>query len=135
MRVCVDRTANLRCAIREWLATNWNLSVFCANTKRTGCARCPFHVPGVLCSPQVHGKLINRVPLTRRMRTEQRSSGVLVYTKLYKNAYFSWFHPRQQPSAYRRCHEKTSYVSNYAFLTLLHKWVDRRQMHRSEKLQ
>ncbi len=37
--------------------------------------------------------------------------------------------------AYRRCHEKTSYVSNYAFFTLLHKWVDRRQTHHFEKLQ
>ncbi len=27
--------------------------------------------------------------------------------------------------SYRRCHEKTSYVSNYAFFTLMHKWVDR----------
>ncbi len=36
---------------------------------------------------------------------------------------------------YRRCHEKTSYVSNYAFFTLLHKSGDRGQMHRLEKLQ
>ncbi len=35
----------------------------------------------------------------------------------------------------RRCHEKTSYVSNYAFFTLLHKWGDRGQTHRLEKLQ
>ncbi len=34
---------------------------------------------------------------------------------------------------YRRCHEKT-YVSNYAFITLLHEWVDRGQMHQLEKL-
>ncbi len=34
----------------------------------------------------------------------------------------------------RPCHEKTSYVSNYAFLTLLHEWVDRGQMHPLEKL-
>ncbi len=70
----------------------------CANTKRTGCAECPFHAPGVLCSPQVRGKLINRAPLMRRMRTAQcvcgtvrmrRSAyaaqcvcGALVYTKL-----------------------------------------------------
>ncbi len=32
-------------------------------------------------------------------------------------------------------HEKTSYVSNYAFFTLLHKWADRGQTHRLEKLQ
>ncbi len=36
---------------------------------------------------------------------------------------------------YRRCHEKTSYVSNYVFFTLLHKWVDRGQMHHFEELQ
>ncbi len=41
-------------------AENRNLSVFCTNTKRTGCAGCPFRAPGVLCSPQVRGKLINR---------------------------------------------------------------------------
>ncbi len=34
----------------------------------------------------------------------------------------------------RRCHEKTSYVLNYAFITLLHEWVDRGQMHPLEKL-
>ncbi len=35
----------------------------------------------------------------------------------------------------RRCHEKTSYVSNYAFFTLLYKWGDRGQTHQLEKLQ
>ncbi len=35
----------------------------------------------------------------------------------------------------RRCHEKTSYVSYYAFFTLLHKWIDIGRMHRLEKLQ
>ncbi len=44
---------------------NRNLSVFCANTKKTGCAGCPFHAPDVLCSPKVRKKLINRAPLTR----------------------------------------------------------------------
>ncbi len=34
---------------------------------------------------------------------------------------------------YRRCYKKTSYVSNYAFFTLLHKWVDRGQMRRFQK--
>ncbi len=34
-----------------------------------------------------------------------------------------------------RCHEKTSYVSNYAFFSLMHKWVDRRQINHFEKLQ
>ncbi len=69
--------------VRIPFAANQNLSVFCANTKRTGCAGCPFHAPGVLCSPQVRGKLITRAPLTCRMRTAQCRSGMLVYTKRY----------------------------------------------------
>ncbi len=35
---------------------NQNLSVFCTNTKRTGCAGRPFHAPDILCSPQFRGK-------------------------------------------------------------------------------
>ncbi len=38
-------------------------------------------------------------------------------------------------TCHRRCHEKTSYVLNYAIFTLLHKWVDRGQTHHFEKLQ
>ncbi len=38
-----------------------------------------------------------------------------------------------QDFRYRRRRYKTSYVSNYAFFTLLHKSVDRGQMHRFEK--
>ncbi len=38
----------------------------------------------------------------------------------------------QLRTTFHRCHEKTSYVSNYAFITLLHEWVDRRQMHQLE---
>ncbi len=34
-----------------------------------------------------------------------------------------------------RCREKTSFVSNYVFSTLLHEWVNRGQTHRLEKLQ
>ncbi len=30
---------------------------------------------------------------------------------------------------HRRCHEKTSYVPDYAFFTLLHEWVGRGQTH------
>ncbi len=37
--------------------------------------------------------------------------------------------------AYRRCHEKTSYVSNYAFFTLLYKWTNRGQTHCFENFQ
>ncbi len=80
----------LRCPqmVRIPFAVNQNLLVFCVNTKRTGCARCPFHTPGVLCSPQVHKKLINRVPNTRRTRMVQRVSGALVYTRFYtRNEY------------------------------------------------
>ncbi len=92
MRVCVDENANLRCAIHKRFAycslqtipipfsTNRNLSVFCVNTKRTGCVGCPFHAPRVLCSPQVRRKLINRTPDTHRMQTAQCASGALVYT-------------------------------------------------------
>ncbi len=54
---------------------------FCGNTKRTGCVGCPFRAPGVLCSPQVHGKLINRTPNMRRTRTLQYVSGALMYTR------------------------------------------------------
>ncbi len=67
--------------VRIPLAANWNLSVCCANTKRTGCPRCPFHAPGVLCSHQVRGKLINRMPNTGRTRMAQLVSGALVYTR------------------------------------------------------
>ncbi len=41
------------------------------------------HAPGVLCSPQVHRKLINRASLKRRKWTAQRLSGALMYNKLY----------------------------------------------------
>ncbi len=41
---------------------------------------------------------------------------------------------RSLDNEYRQCHEKTSYVSNYAFITSLHEWVDRRQTHQLEKL-
>ncbi len=68
--------------VRIPFTANQNLSIFCANTKRTGCTGCSFRAPGVLCSAQVWGKLINCAPLTRRMRMAQRISGMLVYTKL-----------------------------------------------------
>ncbi len=69
--------------VRIPFAENQNLSVFCTNRKRTRCSGCTFHAPGVLCSPQVRRKLINRAPLMRRIRMTQRVSGTLVYTKLY----------------------------------------------------
>ncbi len=79
---CEPALCHLR-TVRIPFATNQNLLVFCANTKRTGCARCPFHAPNVLCSPQVRRKLITRAPNIHRMRTAQRVSGVLVYTRFY----------------------------------------------------
>ncbi len=74
--LCHPRTVGIS------FATNQNLSVFRANTKKTRCAGCPLHAPGVLCSPHVHGKLINCVPLKHRMRTAQGVNGALVYAKL-----------------------------------------------------
>ncbi len=67
--------------VRIPFVANQNLLVFCANTKRTGCAWCPFYAPGVLCSPQVPRKLINYAPLMRHMQTVQHISGTLVYTR------------------------------------------------------
>ncbi len=93
MCVCMDGTANLRYTLHKWFAyslpqtvrlqfaANQNLSVFCTNTKRTGCAGCSFHAPGVLCSPQARGKLINRAPNMCHMRMAQCVSSVLVYTR------------------------------------------------------
>ncbi len=91
MHICVDRTA--KPALRHlWMVripfgVNQNLSSFCMNTKRTGCARYPFYAPGVLCSPQVSRKLINRAPDMCRMRTAQHINGMLVYTR-FKNKMF-----------------------------------------------
>ncbi len=65
-------------------AANQNLSVFCTNTKRTGCTRCPFHAPSVLCLPQVRRKLINHAPNTHHTQTVQHVSGTLVYTRFNK---------------------------------------------------
>ncbi len=81
-RDCEPLLRHLR-TVHISFAVNQNLSVFCANTKRTGNARCPFHAPGVLYSPQVRRKLINSAPLTRCTQTAQHISGVFVYTKLY----------------------------------------------------
>ncbi len=79
MRLCVDRTANLLCAIHKRFAYHSPQTEICwffAQTQRE------LDASGVLCLPQVHRKLINHTPLTRRMQTVQRVSGVLVYTNL-----------------------------------------------------
>ncbi len=84
MCVYVDGAANLCCDVRKLFAYHsprTEICGFCSNTKRTGCAGCPFLPPGVLCSPQVRRKLINGVPNTHRMRTAQRVSSALVYTR------------------------------------------------------
>ncbi len=79
-RDCEPALRHLR-MVRIPFATNQNLSVFGANTKRTGCTGYPFHAPGVLCSPQVCGKLINHALLMHRARIAQRVSVALVYTR------------------------------------------------------
>ncbi len=59
MHACVDRTANLCCAIYEQFAYRSPQTEICwffARTQRE------LDVPGVLCLPQVHGKLINCAP-------------------------------------------------------------------------
>ncbi len=79
MRVCVDGAANLCCAIREQFAYRSPQTGICrvfAQTQRE------LDMPGVLCSLQVYGKLINCAPLRHCTRTAQRVSGALVYTEL-----------------------------------------------------
>ncbi len=79
MHVCVDGTPNLCCAVCAWFAYHSPQTKICqffAQTQRE------LDAQGVLCLSQVCKKLINRALLTRRMRTAQRVSGALVYTKL-----------------------------------------------------
>ncbi len=77
---CEPALHHLR-TVRILFAANQNLLVFYANTKRTAYTGCPFYAPGILCSPQVCGKLINRAPNKCRTRMAQRVSGMLVYTR------------------------------------------------------
>ncbi len=67
MRICVDGIVNLRCAIRKQFTYHLPQTKICrffyVNIRTEG-AKCPFHALGVLCSPQVRGKLINYVPNT-----------------------------------------------------------------------
>ncbi len=67
-------------------AANRNLSGFWANTKRTGCARCPFHATGILCSPQVRGKLINDVPNTLHANGAMCKRHARVYKALHTSS-------------------------------------------------
>ncbi len=61
---------------------------------------------------------------------------MVVQAKIGKTDCFvkNWIFSVSDRTEHRRCHEKTSYVSNYAFITLLHEWVDRGQKHQLEKL-
>ncbi len=88
MHVCVDRTANLRCAIREWFAycsLRTKICWFFARTQRE------LDVPGIPCLPQLHRKLMNRTPNTCRVRTVQCVSGALVYTRFKEKFAFTFF--------------------------------------------
>ncbi len=79
MCICVGRPVNQCCAIRKRFAYHSPQTKICqifAQTQRE------LDAPGVLCSPQVREKLINRSLLTRCTRMVQRVSGTLVYTKL-----------------------------------------------------
>ncbi len=69
---CKPALSHLR-MVRVSFATNQNLLFFCANTKRTGWSGCLFRAPGVLCSPQVHRKLINHAPHTNCARVRAHS--------------------------------------------------------------
>ncbi len=79
MCVCVDETANLCGAICEWFAYCSTRNEICQCFART---QRELDASGVLCSPQVCGKLINRAPLMHRTQRVQRESGALLYTKL-----------------------------------------------------
>ncbi len=79
MLVCVDGTANLYCAICEWFAyrSPWTeICWFFAQTQRE------LDAQGVLCSPHVCGKLINRAPSTNYSQTVWFACGSLVCTGL-----------------------------------------------------
>ncbi len=61
-------------------------------------------------------------------------SDLVPYVLILKMFHIKSYHINSQCTAANRRHEKTSYVSNYVFITLLHEWVERGQMHQLEKL-
>ncbi len=61
--------------------------------------------------------------------------GHIIRYKILNLIQLSKGHSKSNGKTYRRCHEKTSYVSNDAFFTVMHKWVNRGQTHHFEKLQ
>ncbi len=82
MRVCVDRTVNLRCTIRKLFAyclLQTEICRFFVRTKRE------LDAPVVLCSPQVCRKLINHVPNMCHTRMVQHINSTLVYTRFYSD--------------------------------------------------
>ncbi len=66
MRICVDGTVNMWCAMCEWFAYHSLQTEICqifAQTRRELCVLC------AVCSPQVHRKLIYHVPSANCLRT------------------------------------------------------------------
>ncbi len=66
MHVCVDGTANLCCAICEWFAYCSLRTKICRLSAQT---QRGLDAPGVLCSPQVCGKLFYHTPNANCSRT------------------------------------------------------------------
>ncbi len=86
MRVCVDGTVNLRCAVHELFAYRSLRTEICRCFARTQreldmppCIGCPLLASG---SQKINQPRAACAPLTQRTPTTQRISGKLVYTKL-----------------------------------------------------
>ncbi len=92
MRMCVNGTANLRCAICKRVAYHSARTKICRFFART---QRELDAPGVLCSPQVRGKLINRAPNMCHKRMAQ-------CTRVYKG--LSCSHYTQSSSKYCQCY-------------------------------
>ncbi len=67
--------------------------------------------------PVSHTTISTIEMLTCLWKIKQLYKNLLPMPKLYTPAEYILL---KIESAYRRCHKKTSYVSNYVFLTLLH---------------
>ncbi len=111
---CKPALCHLR-TVRILFAVNQNLSVFCAHTKRTGCAGCPFYAPVVLCSPQVREKWINCAPLTHHPTwPAQRVSGALRRSRrvMRKRRTVNSFFANLRRAKDDRCIERTTGTSS-----------------------
>ncbi len=75
-------------------------------------AGCPFHAPGVLCSPQVREKLINQAPNMRRTQTAPCISGTLVYIR-FKVCSLHSLVRKIVPPFYSWLDKLTSYSAHY----------------------